>query len=124
MPLMGRVFLGAALTGPRGLKISTEPFAPFEVTLSRKISTTGAPFLDMMMELTMLSRLFVNPDVQTWKLVPTQLVIDSLNLHATPRLKIALVKVGFSSKARRYASTASSGLPPLASVAPSRFHNK
>ena len=44
--------------------------------------------------------------------------------HATPRLKVALVNNGLSSSARRYASTASSGDPPFASVAPSRFHKR
>lgn len=47
-----------------------------------------------------------------------------LYLQATPRLKMALVNSGFSSNARRYASTASSGLPPFANVAPSLFHSR
>jgi hypothetical protein len=42
----------------------------------------------------------------------------------TPRLYVARVKVGRNSRALRYAEMASSGSPPFASVAPSRFQSK
>lgn len=82
----------------------------------------GIPRMQRERRQKVLGRFFVHTNVQTWRKL--QLYWCPGSSHATPRLKVARVNIGFSSNARLYASTASSGLPPFARVAPSRFQSK